>query len=306
MQKQIQELLARSPGEVILMDGGMGTTVEDRGVNTQTHLWGSFAFLTEEGRAITAGIHRDFAAAGAEVVIANMHNTTLEACKDFLVEHEYVDLPCENTAESLHRYLIHAAMECADRIMAPVVAGCVGSVEGPYAKESKVTADEAQRLLEAEIEARGAEGCEFILFETLTTLQEIQGVARAVRGQGFGCFGIGLTCGDDGRTLAGVSMAEAIEQFSGFEPTAYFIQCTRYDLVERPLKELASVPVTGVYANDGRSWENMCWHGDRVSPQAYGEEAVKWRDAGARIIGGCCGTRPEHIRYLKNLFAKES
>jgi S-methylmethionine-dependent homocysteine/selenocysteine methylase len=239
------------------------------------------------------------------ILIANMHNTTLDACKAFLAEHESVELPCEATASSLHRYLIRAALDCANSVMPPAVAGCVGSVEGPYATESSMSADDAQRLLEAEIEARAAEGCEFILFETLTTLEEIQGAARAVRGQGFDRFGIGLTCGEDGKTLAGVSMKDAVEPFSGFEPTVHFIQCTRYDLVDRPLKEL-SVPVTGVYANDGRRWENMCWHGDRVSPQDYGEAAKKWRDAGARIIGGCCGTRPEHIRYLKNLFAKES
>jgi homocysteine S-methyltransferase len=43
----------------------------------------------------------------------------------------------------------------------------------------------------------------------------------------------------------------------------------------------------------------MYWHGERVSPEEYAAEAVKWRDRGARIIGGCCGTGPEHIAALK-------
>jgi len=106
----------------------------------------------------------------------------------------------------------------------------------------EVPEDECCQCDELDTEYHGTdEGCGFILFETLTTLQEIQGAARAVRGQGFDRFGIGLTCGEDGRTLAGVSVTEAVEQFSGFEPKVHFIQCTRYDLVERPLKELKSL-----------------------------------------------------------------
>jgi S-methylmethionine-dependent homocysteine/selenocysteine methylase len=183
-------------------------------------------------------------------------------------------------------------------------------VEGAYATQSSLSITEASRRLETEIEAHQEIGSHLILFETLTTLEEIRGVAQAVNHKGCSEFAIGLTCGRNAKTLAGVSMAEAVKAFSGFKPLAYFVQCTQYDRVEPALKDLENVldpgSVLGVYANDGRRWENMCWHGDRVSPETYGQYALKWRDTGARIIGGCCGTKPEHIQKLKELFtAKE-
>jgi len=46
----------------------------------------------------------------------------------------------------------------------------------------------------------------------------------------------------------------------------------------------------------------MEWRGERIGLETYGEYALRWRDAGARIIGGCCGTSPEHIRHLKTIF----
>jgi homocysteine S-methyltransferase len=59
-----------------------------------------------------------------------------------------------------------------------------------------------------------------------------------------------------------------------------------------------------VYANDGRGWDSvkMEWIGDRVTSETYAEYAIKWHAAGAKIIGGCCGTCPEHIEEMREVF----
>ena len=93
--------------------------------------------------------------------------------------------------------------------------------------------------------------------------------------------------------------------FSGTRPRAYFVQCTRFDLVESALVALreAAGPgsVIGVYANDGRSWDHDAkrWEGERITPEAYARRAQDWVSQGARIVGGCCGTGPEHIEHLR-------
>ena len=58
--------------------------------------------------------------------------------------------------------------------------------------------------------------------------------------------------------------------------------------------------VPGVYANDGRIWREARWHGSRLAPEDYAAHAARWRELGARVIGGCCGTGPQHIAALRD------
>ena len=321
MEDVLAELLMQSSVKTVIMDGGMGTTTEDRGVDTQNSLWGSFALLTPEGRRINDEIHRDFVTAGAQFLIANTHDAFRSSSSDLLERDdlETLNLPSmlftgdkEKQSDAVHSYVIRAAVESA-RAAVPadrkvVVATCVGSTDTPYAIESSISAETVSQLLQPEIEQRlSAEG-DLLIFETLTTFDEIKGTSSAVRDSRVSNFAIGLTCGGDGRTLGGVSMDEAVEQFAQNRPRVFFIQCTRFDLVEKALFELKRVlapdDVIGVYANDGRSWDHskMQWAtSKRITPELYAQHALKWRKAGARVIGGCCGTSPEHIAMLTTL-----
>ena len=98
-------------------------------------------------------------------------------------------------------------------------------------------------------------------------------------------------------------MPEVVEIFAPTTVEAIFVQCTRHDLALTALRPLVAAidpkrVVAGVYANDGRTWSDMRWHGERITPEDYANEARTWKEAGARIIGGCCGTSPEHIAAL--------
>jgi homocysteine S-methyltransferase len=144
---------------------------------------------------------------------------------------------------------------------------------------------------------------DLLLFETLTTASEIEAAATLGAEEARVPFGAGLTCGPDARTLAGVSMAEAWARLRGAAPALVFVQCTRYDRVGPALRALresiGDESTCGVYANDGRVWEGRIWRGDRVTPGEYADAAMRWVEAGARVVGGCCGTSPEHVRELR-------
>ena len=294
---------------VTLMDGGMGSTLEDRGIPVRNALWGSYALLTPEGIAANDRLHADFVAAGARILIANTHNASLAACRTFLEgpHRNAVDLPpAVSDADSLLVHVNREALRSARRA-APAGSGIrvavgIGSAEGAYAAESGLTAGQVFEALSPQLGVLRAWGADPILFETLTTRSEIEGVAELCRETGLAGCGVGLTCGADGRTLAGVTMEDAVAAFEGTEPWCFFVQCTRYDLVAAalaPLIEAAPAGVAvGVYANDGRIWQDMRWHGERVTPEAYAAAARTWAAAGATVIGGCCGTGPEHIAAL--------
>jgi len=311
-----QSLLEENPDRVLLMDGGMGTCLEDRGINVKSNLWGSYAFLSEEGRVMNDQLHREFVEAGAEIVIANTHNASARCCSRLLTEEdlsgfefpEEVTSPNGKTAlQALHSWINRLALESV-RQAAPkdhplVVAAGIGSVDGAYAEKATFKVNKARDMLTVQVEMLQDLETDLIIFETLTTPSEIEAVSLLTQDLELTNFAVGLTCGPDGKTWGGVSMKDVLKVFKDFSPLTYFVQCSYHEEVERPLKALldgtgGKTPV-GVYANDGRTWSGRAWIGERTSPKAYAHNARSWRDAGARVIGGCCGTSPEHIVELK-------
>ncbi len=316
----IRRILQSSGKGVVLMDGGMGSMVEDRGIDVKTAIWGSYCFVGDEAQEINDQIHNEYVDAGAQILMANTHNVRRNRCDEFLKHFDAKLLP--NTVRDLagadrlaafHRWLHDQAMASARRAIPAGkeigVASCLGSVEplGPYATETRITTEEACQRLEPELLVRKTANPDLIIFETLTTRSEIAGIQRLGDRQDLGDFAVGLTCGADGATLAGVSMQQAVEILTHVKPMVYFIQCTRFDYVRTALEQLVPALPTdtlcGVYANDGRVWKDRRWHGERITPKQYAEHATLWNRIGAKVIGGCCGTTPAHIAALKETFS---
>jgi homocysteine S-methyltransferase len=314
----LEQLLAQP---VTILDGGMGSTVEDRGVEVRNALWSCIALLSESGRAINDRVHQDFAEAGAEILIANTHNASLGSSFLFLKEPGLKALEAEladrlralSEAErpaSFMQWLNREAIASARRGLAAsgrsaVVAAGIGSAEGAYATESRLSPAAVERRLRPQVEALLSIGVDLVIFETLTTPSEIEGVAHLCARMGSALrFATGFVAREDGNTLAGVSMADAARAFADAPPAIHFVQCTRWDLVRGALDRLVlASPDTaiGAYGNDGRRWVDRRWIGERISPEDYGRAALGWRNRGASVIGGCCGTGPAHIARLTTL-----
>ncbi len=315
----LRRMLARHE-RPILMDGGMGSMIEDRGIDVRNEIWGSYCFVDSQGRTINNQLHAEYVSAGAQSLIANTHTIRLARCVAFLETIADDELPtCVaevdklRRPEAFHRWLHEQAVDSAKQAVPSgdqvAVASCLGSIEplGAYARESQISSEEACRRFVPELQTRRNSGVDLILFETLTTRSEIEGVARLAREQDIGDFAVGLTCGSGGQTLANVTMAQVADILGDAQPMIYFVQCTRYDYVKAALEQLqenlTQTDITGVYANDGRIWKDRKWEGERTSPTTYAEEAITWQQMGARVIGGCCGTGPEHIAELRSTFA---
>jgi S-methylmethionine-dependent homocysteine/selenocysteine methylase len=110
--------------------------------------------------------------------------------------------------------------------------------------------------------------------------------------------------------LSGEPVREAVQTLDPLAPTAYAINCTPPPLTTRAVADLATATTTpfGAYANVGE-WSDGTWarvFGVEfifdVDPGMYLQHAMCWRELGAAFIGGCCGTRPEHVRRLAAAF----
>ena len=304
----------------VVLDGATGTQLEARGIDVKNPLWGSVALLTPRGRALTAEVHREYAAHGAELLIANSHNLSADHVSRYLAERPSPPVLDEvlrsrpgDDIDSLTWWLNRTAVDCAKAAAAdagPLTAGCLASPDQPYAEVASLTAAEVEARLILQYEALVAAAPDLIIFEMLTTDADIDGVTRLVRSRPRPVpVAVGVVAGDRG-TLGGVPWPEVWARLQPMAPTIVFVQCSRVDRVPSALDALGGVvegTYLGAYANDGGyDADTQTWSGRRMRPEEFGAAARHWITLGAKAVGGCCGTGPAHIAAIRDAVADVS
>lgn len=279
----------------LLLDGASGTELHRRGVATQLPLWSAAAIESAPQQLLQ--IHADYVAAGAEVITANTfrtHARTLQAAG--IASPRRVAADWTNQAVQLAR-------QAADG--RAWVVGSQAPLEDCYSPQL-VPDDEALRREHGWMaEQLAGADVDAILVETHNTVREAVAAARAAAGTGLPTW-VGLVCGVDGRMLSGETVSQAAEAIMDVcVPAALLVNCCPAPNVLAPLEELAaeagSIPI-GAYANIGRPDATDGWvNTDAEDPNSYASYAGQWLDAGAQLIGGCCGTTPGHIQVLAEL-----
>jgi len=282
-------------GEFVLLDGAMGTELGQRGAKTPLPLWSAEALRSAPDTV--RQIHEDYIRAGADIVTTATFRTTRRTmAKAGLPESEAGRLT--TLAVSLARQAQGAA---AGREV--WVAGALAPLEDCYrpqaapgeAEAAPEHAEQARRLVEA--------GVDLLLIETMNTVGEARAAAAAARATGIP-FLVSFIGADRVTILSGEPLAEAARAMVPFGPAAILVNCTPPDVVGGCLDTLArsvSTPI-GCYPNAGSSdFETEEWQLEtRVSPEGFARLAAGWIRSGALVLGGCCGTGPEHIRALRS------
>ena len=292
-------------GEVIIMDGGTGSEIRRRGTPTGERAWEAEA--TSEGRVRLRGndwahpelireIHEDYIKAGAEIIITNTFSTG----RDKL---ELAGL-ADRTAD-LNRLGVKLAREAQGRAGSdrPVlIAGSMSTitpqneptVKPSYEKALAVYREQAQFLADA--------GVEVIVAEMIIRTLDARAAVEAIRETGLPAW-MGYSVQKEGEEYflglsgkhAGETIAQAVDAVAVDGVTALFVMHSLSEDTGPALQEMrkhTSLPL-GAYAHAPMRLGT-------ITPDAYLVYAREWVDAGVQIIGGCCGTNPEHIKLLKN------
>jgi S-methylmethionine-dependent homocysteine/selenocysteine methylase len=153
-------------------------------------------------------------------------------------------------------------------------------------------------------------GIDVMLVETMNTIREARIAAEVARGAGLpvmvsfvcvGATGEPIRPDDEPRLLSGERLSDAARAVEPLEPAAIMVNCAPVAMIEGLLRDLraATVRPIGAYGNVGHVDERVGWTlTHAVTPGQYAAAARGWRNLGASIIGGCCGTTPEHIAAL--------
>ena len=293
-------LRARLP---LVLDGALGTELERRGVPTPAPLWSAAALHTAPN--VVSAIHQEYALAGADVLVANTFRTnprTLERAR--LDDGAALCAVALALARAAGSPLGGSAAPGTLQKSAPLIAASVAPVEDCYAPalvpdETTLAAEHKQ--LATWLKAAGPD---LLWIETMGTVREAVAAAAAARGVGLP-FTVSWMLAEGGALLGGEPLDAAVAAVAPLGPAALGLNCIPPDGITRylpALRRLTSAPVA-VYAHIGNQRPTPGWSFAQPSvlPAEYAEYSRRWRDLGADIIGGCCGTTPAHIAAVAQL-----
>jgi len=273
--------------EIVVFDGAMGTELYSRGFFVNT----CYESLCLTAPDAIREIHQAYAAAGAEVLLTN----SFAANERTLARHGFG----EKTRE-----INEAAVRLARESATPgsLVAGDVGPFTAT-AQDLGVGEDAVVAMLAAQAAALNDAGADFILFETLASLRDAERAVAAAARAAPRAYAVSLKTDREGRSMDGAPLEAMLGAIIRAQrpPAAIGLNCgegpeSTLGALEK-LRKLTELPVivrpnAGVpRVVDGRTLY-MC------SPEYLTTFALRYRQLGARGIGGCCGTDPEHIRDM--------
>ena len=270
----------------LLLDGATGTELERRGIACDAPLWSAHALLGDAS-ALEA-VHRDYALAGAEILTANTFRTQRRSLAHAGLAEE---------AGALTRRAVAIARAAAGRDA--FVAGSIATLEDCW-RPDLVPGDDVLAREHAEHAAHLAvAGVDLLLIETMNTIREACAAVRAAKATGVP-VAVSFACDAAARLLSGEALADALAAVGALDADLVGVNCSPPAHVAAAIAALqASQRPFVVYANLGAPTDGASGvHTHDESPAHFAAHARGWIAQGARIVGGCCGTRPAHIRAI--------
>ena len=293
-------------GDTILLDGATGSELENRGIKMDNS-WCATASLEFD---ILKQIHKDYINAGAKIITTNTYASNRMILEVAGVEDKFeeINLAAINAA-------IQAREECGrDDVL---VAGSL-SHQIPYEDAfrsqeekdkyiKKLTPEYFQKSFDELAFFLADNGCDFILLELMYRPDRIDIIFDSASKVGLPVWAGFSSRNKDGlialTTDYEYSFKKMISNVKHHKLDAVGIMHCDIGVIEESIKELKEVydlpimayPEVAVFKFPHYDMSNV------IPPDDYLIEAKKWKDAGAQIIGGCCGTTVEHIKLLNQL-----
>ena len=275
----------------IVTDGAMGTLLHERGVEIDA----CFDELNLTQPALVAEIHRDYIQAGAEIIKTN----TFGANRTKLARHGLDEKVAEVNA---------AAVNLAQRVVAAsfkeiFIAGDMGPLGVPLAPFGRMQVDEARDVYKEQAKALVDAGVDLILIETMVDLYAVRAAVEAVREVDQDMPVIAsMAFTRDRRTLLGDTPQEVARKIHDLDVDVIGVNCSggpsQLLYILRQMHQTVPEAKFSVMPNAGFPEKS----GGRImypaGPDYFHDYALSFWRSGALVIGGCCGTTPDHIEVI--------
>jgi 5-methyltetrahydrofolate--homocysteine methyltransferase len=320
-QQRIAALKAAAKQRILILDGSWGVMIQRQGLDEADYRGARFADLPGQLKGnndilcltrpdIVAGLHDAYYEAGADISETNTFSATSIAQADYGTGAAVRDINFEGA---------RLAREAADRWTAKqpdkprFVAGALGplnvmlsmssDVNDPGAR--KVTFDQVYEAYSEQVRALHEGGVDMFLIETITDTLNCKAAIKAIldlEEQGYEPLPIwisGTITDRSGRTLSGQTVEAFWNSVRHAKPFAIGLNCALgADLMAPYIAELSRIADTLVSAYPNAGLPNAMGQYDET-PDQTGHALHDWAERGiVNILGGCCGTTPEHIRHV--------
>jgi len=298
----MRDFLSLLTTQALLADGAMGTMLHARGASFDK----CFDELNLTNPAIVADVHRAYIEAGAQVILTNTFGSNRFKLDQHGLGSQVADIN-------------RAGVELARRAAAAsfkdvLIAGDVGPLGVRIAPFGRVKLDQARAAFAEHIAALSGAGADLIVIETVSDLYEIVEAVRAAREVNEGRASTrqsplpvvaSVTFTRDDRTILGdgpdkvaCTLAEAGADLIGVNCSGGPAQLLRL------LKQMRqAVPNGKFWVKPNAGWPQQI--GGRImypaDPEYFGEYAAALLEAGASVVGGCCGTTPGHVAAMRRV-----
>ncbi|HTQ85157.1 MAG TPA: homocysteine S-methyltransferase family protein [Candidatus Solibacter sp.] len=308
MYNELRSRLDR--GETVLLDGPMGSELVRRGVRWRKH------GLETDAPAVES-LHAEYLNAGADILRTNTFQLNprlyLHVFRD--LEHmRQIGAPgLEHLVPKLQKTAVALAKSARSKAGADgrvAIAGVITPIEHCYRPDLSLPYETALREHQPMAEAFAAEKVDLLLAESMNTIHEAKAALAAGRAAKLPVW-VSFVLGPEGELLSREPLADAVAEMQKGGAEAVLVSNAPPEDITKAaarMKGLAKVPF-GAFAHIGRfsppSWK-FDFHPQFIEtegwpPAKYQAEARKWKDAGARIVGGCCGTSPAHTKALREM-----
>jgi homocysteine S-methyltransferase len=289
----------KGEGRPIILDGGMGTALERNGVPMDDKVWSGRAMLTHPDAVRSA--HEAFIEAGAEAILTNTFSTA---------RHMLEPGGLGSEVRKINSLAVDLAKQARERVARSPVA-IVGSIcewtsdLNPTWCSPEVVGQAAREQAEVLAES----GVDILALEMCERVELSEAVTDAIIGLGLPVWmGVSARTHQGQTELATASYAdcsfeEMVKRISSYPVDIVNIMHTQIPDVDRAfeiVRRYWSGPI-GIYPESGfftmPNWNFV----DVISPEDLVAEANTWVKNGVRLLGGCCGLGPDHIKALANM-----
>ena len=291
-----------------ILDGGMGQELLARGMEPNGTLWSANALLQEKYHQLLLDTHVDFIKAGAEVIVTTTFTTRKIRLKDNNVEDkfEYLNIKAGEIAQKAKKLYPNV-----------LIAGGLPpqylTYEADTRSEKEIRNDfySQAKLLNPYID--------FFYFDVLSSVREFQIAMNCIK-EFNKPYLIGAHISEGTKLPSGENISEIITKIKHENLLGLMLSCISPENYELNLDEIKNLGIpfgfklngfvktnpkpnyTGAYkkSKTGNPNEFLGQRKD-LTPEKMAEFAKKFKDAGATILGGCCETRPSHIKAFSSL-----
>lgn len=288
-----------------VVDGGMASELEFLGADVSGPLWS--AHVLEEAPKKVIAVHRAYLEAGADVLLTASYQVSRKGYREVGLDDGRADAAMLRSVE-----LARAARdEFAGRnVLVAASLGPYGAAlhnGAEYHGNYDCSFEGLVQFHRERIAVLAESDADLLAFETLPSIEEARAIGEAMRPWPDMAAWFTFTCPDQQAAKLQVAHGEALRDCAKLaaglpQTVAIGVNCTHPRWIPSLIDELrrASDKPVVVYPNSGECWDAnaRCWTGSSDAAE-FGDHARGWFEAGAQLVGGCCRTRPEHIRKVK-------